>query len=45
MELYSGFADAGLFSRTINTEHLDSCVYFIKVSIGNDSVVEKIIIE
>jgi hypothetical protein len=45
MELYSGFSVAGLFSRTINTEHLASGVYFVKVSIGGESVVEKIVVE
>jgi hypothetical protein len=45
MELYTGFAGEGLFSITINTEHLTSGVYFIKVSIGGDYITEKIIIE
>ena len=44
-ELYNDFAEAGFFTKTINTEHLNKGVYFIKVLIdGKYATLEKIVV-
>ena len=44
-EVYNGFADAGMFLETISTEHLATGIYFIKVQIDGNYVIEKIVVE
>ena len=45
MEIYSGFADVGTFSQTIPTKHLAVGVYFLKILVGKDYILEKIVVE
>lgn len=44
VEIYDGFTNTGTFTRTVNTEHLVKGVYFLKVMIGNNFTVEKIVV-
>ena len=42
--VYDGFANEGLFTETINSEHLPKGVYFLKIIINGNYTVEKIVI-
>ena len=44
IQVYDGFADAGIFSRAVNTENLATGIYFLKVLIGSKFTVEKIVV-
>jgi len=45
LTIHNGFAEAGLFSKTVDIEHLNSGVYYIKILIdGKYATVEKIVI-
>ena len=44
-EVYDGFTSNGLFTKTHNTEHLPKGVYFLKILLDGDIVVEKVIVE
>jgi hypothetical protein len=44
IQVYDGFATEGIFTKKINTEHLAKGVYFLKVLIGGNFTIEKIVI-
>ena len=44
IQVYDGFANEGFFIKTINTKHLSKGVYLLKVLIGGNYTVEKIIV-
>jgi len=45
LTIHNGFAESGLFSKTVDIEHLNSGVYFIKVLIdGKYATLEKIVV-
>ena len=44
IQVYDGFADTGFFIKTINTNHLPKGVYLLKVLIGGNYTVEKIVV-
>ena len=44
-QVYNGFTSDGLFTRTHNTEHLPKGVYFLKILLDGNIVVEKIVVE
>jgi len=43
--IYDGFANEGLFSETIDIGNLPKGVYFLKILIGGNYTVGKIILE
>ena len=44
-QVYDGFTSEGLFIRTFNTEHLAKGVYFLKILLDGNIIVEKIVVE
>jgi len=42
--VYDGFANEGFFTETIDTGHLPKGVYFLKILIGGNYTVEKIVV-
>ena len=45
LQVYDGFTSEGFFTRTFSTEHLAKGVYFLKVMIDGNLVIEKVIVE
>jgi len=45
VDVYDGFANEGLFTKTIPIEHLSQGIYFLKMLIDGNLTVEKIILE
>jgi hypothetical protein len=45
LQVYDGFTNSGFFNRVIHTSNLSSGVYFLKILLDDDYLVEKIIVE
>ena len=45
LQVYDGFTSSGFFSRIINASNLSSGVYFLKILLDGEHLVEKIIVE
>jgi hypothetical protein len=44
MQLHNGFTDTGQFTKTFSTETLLKGIYYLKIFIGKDLKIEKVVV-